>query len=149
MLNPKKKLRFKHSLFTTSPSNSNPVHPVIVPHLGSAFGTPQVHTKTITSDAKLLRFPQWLEIFNDLIYGSDTVDGRNPINSPVEVGSVSHFFRGFLHSWNFKLQSPSIRGQFQVVRLVLFKKISTPELKFQLEHFPGEKFHSSWWFQPL
>ena len=32
-----------------------------------------------------------------LFLSSATVDGRNPVNSPVEVGSLSHCLQIFLH----------------------------------------------------
>ena len=47
------------------------------------------------------------------------VDGRNPVNSPVEVGSLSHL-QGFIHSrWLFGISSINIMFVgFQ--RLLLF-----------------------------
>ena len=40
---------------------------------------------------------------------SNTVDGWNPVNSPVEVGSLSHYYlQGFLHlRWLFGISEPS------------------------------------------
>ena len=32
-----------------------------------------------------------------IFWGRDTVDGRNPVNSPVEIGSLSHYLQGFIH----------------------------------------------------
>ncbi len=40
---------------------------------------------------------------------SPTVDGRNPVNSPVEVGSLSHYLQGFIHPrWLFGISSINI-----------------------------------------
>ena len=37
---------------------------------------------------------------------NDTVDGWNPVNSPVEVGSLSHYLQGFIHPrWLFGISS--------------------------------------------
>ena len=43
----------------------------------------------------------------DLFFSVDTVDGWNPVNSPVEVGSLSHFFLGFQHHprWLFEISA--------------------------------------------
>ena len=88
---PKKNYVLKHSLFATSPSNSNRstrwsfapwkcLWDATSPHQNDHLGS------------QVASIPEVAGNFNDLIYGSDTVDGRNPVNSPVEVGSVSHFF---------------------------------------------------------
>ena len=44
-------------------------------------------------------FTPWIASWNDRdIHNSTTVDGgRNPANSPVEVGSFSHYLQGFIH----------------------------------------------------
>ena len=41
--------------------------------------------------------------------GEHTVDGgRNPVNSPVEVGSLCHYLQGFLHArWLLGISEPS------------------------------------------
>jgi len=61
-----------------------------------------------------LGFP-WIycEIFPlgiDYQESATTVDGRNPVNSPVEVGSFPHYLQGLIHprwSWISSINSIS------------------------------------------
>ena len=51
------------------------------------------------------RMPGVEHIAGGTEFGEDTVHGRNPVNSPVDICSLSHYFKGFNTSqvvaWDF------------------------------------------------
>ena len=63
-----------------------------------------------------------------------TVDGRNPANSPVEVGSLSRYFQGFLHPRWCRISSNGISDM-----------VTLPETSIAPEELVGWKMNIYFW----
>ena len=63
-----------------------------------------------------------------------TVDGRNPANSPVEVGSLSRYSQGFLHPRWCRISSNGISDM-----------VTLPETSIAPEELVGWKMNIYFW----